>query len=419
VVHEIYFYSFSLLALEPFAPLKKVSFAFSKNEGGKQIYKVSKKKKHLKKTSGKTLTLKALLEKKELRYLFLGGKGGVGKTISASAIGIELTKHFDRVLIVSTDPAHSLSDCFDQDLSGGNPKKIEGVKGNLFGMELNAKKGYEQFQQISKMGLPGFENNLADISGFPRTNFENVVVDPSSDDYFTPQGNETSPSMGMNIQDALGLGSELLAEDSVPPGSDEAFAFGKLLEFIESSDFDVVIFDTAPTGHTLRLLSLPDYLDSFVGRMLKMRLRFGNFFKSIRNLFTGGGGGRDEDDDSLKMLEDLKKTITKARIELADDAKTEFIPVTIPTLMALYETERLIQSLVDYSIPVFNIIVNQLIPPSKTCPFCKKRYEIQEKTMLTLKQYFGKYNLTQVPMVPQEIRGIEQLQLLAKVLFKG
>ena len=74
------------------------------------------------------MTLKTLLEKKDLRYLFLGGKGGVGKTISASAIGIELAKHFDRVLIVSTDPAHSLSDCFDLDLSGGDPVPIEGVK---------------------------------------------------------------------------------------------------------------------------------------------------------------------------------------------------------------------------------------------------------------------------------------------------
>ena len=117
------------------------------------------------------------------------------------------------------------------------------------------------------------------------------------------------------------------------------------------------------------------------------------------------------------MLEDLKKVITKARIELADDAKTEFIPVTIPTLMALYETERLVQALNDYSIPVLNIIVNQLIPPSDTCVFCKKRYDIQEKTMMTLKQYFGKYDFTKVPMVPQEIRGLEQLELLAKTLF--
>jgi len=360
------------------------------------------------------LTLKPLLEKKELRYLFLGGKGGVGKTISASAIGIEFAKHFDRVLIVSTDPAHSLSDCFDQDLSGGEPVRIEGVKGNLFGMELNTKKGYEQFQKISQLGIPGIDENFADFGGFPKPNTQNVVVD-SDDDDFTSFSGDGDPSMGFNMQDAMGLGSELLNEGSIPPGSDEAFAFGKLLEFIESSDFDLVIFDTAPTGHTLRLLALPDYLDSFVGRILKMRLRFGNFFKSLRNLFTGGGG--DESDNSLKMLEDLKKVITKARIELADDAKTEFIPVTIPTLMALYETERLINALVDYSIPVFNIIVNQLIPPSDHCPFCQKRYEIQEKTMLTLKQYFGKYNLTEVPMVPQEIRGVEQLTLLAKILF--
>ncbi|MHA1557162.1 MAG: ArsA-related P-loop ATPase, partial [Candidatus Heimdallarchaeota archaeon] len=81
-------------------------------------------------------------------------------------------------------------------------------------------------------------------------------------------------------------------------------------------------------------------------------------------------------------------------------------------------TERLITSLKEYGIPVEHIIVNQLIPPSKDCPFCAKRFEVQEKTMLTLKQYFGEFIQTEIPMVPQEIRGIEQLTLLAEILFK-
>ena len=354
------------------------------------------------------MPLKEILAKKDLRYLFLGGKGGVGKTISASAIAIELTKHFERVLIVSTDPAHSLSDCFDFDLSGGEPVLIEGVKGNLYGMELEAEKGLEQFQQMSAMGMP----SMADtgLPGFPGA--EEIEFDDELSDAPKSEG----PSIpGFNIQDALGMGADLLGGDSVPPGSDEAFAFGKLLELIESSEYDVVVFDTAPTGHTLRFLSLPDYLDSFVGRIIKMRLRFGGFFKSLKGLF---GGGSDTEDNSLETLESLKKIITKARIELADDARTEFIPVTIPTLMALYETERLITTLMDYSIPVEHLIINQLIPPSKDCPFCAQRYKVQEKMMMTLKQYFGKYDLVEIPMVSQEIRGIEQLTLLAERLFK-
>lgn len=348
------------------------------------------------------MTLQSLLEKKDLTYLFLGGKGGVGKTISASAISIKLAKHFDRVLVVSTDPAHSLSDCFDQDLSGGEPVAIKNVEGNLFGMELDAEKGMENFKQLSSMGMPG-------ASGMGMPGFGQQATPNSTD------GMVGGMPPGL---DALGLGSELLGEDSMPPGSDEAFAFSKLLELIESNEYDLVIFDTAPTGHTLRFLSLPDYLDSFVGRMLKMRMRFGNIFKGIRNLFTGGAGEDQPEDNSIEMMETLKKTITKARIELADETKTEFIPVTIPTMMALYETERLISSLNEFSIPVEHIIVNQLIPPSKDCPFCAQRYEVQEKTMLTLKQYFGKYISTEVPMVPQEIRGVEQLKILSEVLFK-
>ncbi|MEA2071801.1 MAG: ArsA family ATPase [Asgard group archaeon] len=362
------------------------------------------------------MTLETILKKDNLTYLFLGGKGGVGKTICASAISIELAKHFDRVLIVSTDPAHSLSDCFDQNLSGGEPVRIDNIDGNLFGLELNAEKGLERFKEISALGMPG----MGASSGMPGMGqpspdmgaFEEDKKQPFEN---IPEENEGDMFGGNNMQDALGLGSDLLGMDSIPPGSDEAFALGKLLELIESSDFDAVVFDTAPTGHTLRLLSLPDYLDSFVGRMLKMRLRFGNLFKSIRGFF---GGGRDEpDDNTLEMLEKLKEVITKARIELADEAKTEFIPVTIPTMMALYETERLTSTLKEYSIPVEHIIINQLIPESKDCPFCARRYEIQEKTMLTIKQYFGDYDLVEVPMVPQEIRGLEQLKKLAKVLF--
>jgi len=357
------------------------------------------------------MSLKEILEKKDLRYLFLGGKGGVGKTISASAIAIELTKHFERVLVVSTDPAHSLSDCFDLDLSGGEPVLIESVKGNLYGMELEAEKGMEQFQQMSAMGMPSMGD--AGLSGFGFPGAKEVEFD--DDDMSDPPKSEGPSIPGFNMQDALGMGADLLGSDSVPPGSDEAFAFGKLLELIESSEYDVVVFDTAPTGHTLRLLSLPDYLDSFVGKIIKMRIRFGGFFKSLKGLF---GGGSDAEDNSLETLESLKKIITKARIELADDAKTEFIPVTIPTLMALYETERLITALKEYSIPVEHLIINQLIPPSKDCPFCAQRFKVQEKIMMTLKQYFGKYDLVEIPMVPQEIRGIEQLTLLAEKLFK-
>ncbi|MHA1502875.1 MAG: ArsA family ATPase, partial [Candidatus Heimdallarchaeota archaeon] len=349
------------------------------------------------------MSLKKILEKKNLKYLFLGGKGGVGKTISASAISIELSKHNERVLVVSTDPAHSLSDCFDQDLSGGEPVLIDGVKGHLYGMELDAEKGMETFKEISSMGMDGAGAGFPGMQGMPGFG-PTSPTDPTTGE---PQEG-TLPPGGMNFQEALGLGTDLLGSDTIPPGSDEAFAFGKMLELIDSSEFDVVIFDTAPTGHTLRLLSLPDYLDSFVGRMLKMRMRFGNLFKSLKGFFGGGDSGGE--DNSVQMLETLKKTITKARIELADDQRTEFIPVTIPTLMALYETERLINSLIEYSIPVENLIVNQLMPENKKCQFCAKRFDIQEKTMLTLKQYFGKYNFVEVPMVPQEIRGIEQLE---------
>ena len=173
------------------------------------------------------MTLYELLEKKSMRFLLFGGKGGVGKTSSAAASALWTAEHGRETLVISTDPAHSLSDSFDQNLSGGEVIPIKGIR-NLYGMEINPEKAYAEYRERTQQ---------ADTSDMG------------------PMGN----MMGLD---------ELT--DMNAPGADEALAFSKVLEFIQECEYDLVIFDTAPTGHTLRLLGLPEMLDSFFGKIIKM-----------------------------------------------------------------------------------------------------------------------------------------------------
>jgi len=209
------------------------------------------------------MTVKDLLEKQKVRFLLFGGKGGVGKTSCAAASALYSAKMGNETLIISTDPAHSLSDSFATDLSGGDILEVPGVK-NLYAQEINPKRAIEEFRE--KYGEYSMEEEMMP-----------VPILESGDDFF--------------------------------PGMDEAIAFTKVLELMQRSEYDVVIFDTAPTGHTLRLLSLPDVLDSMVGKLIKFQIRIKNLFAAFKRMFGRGG----EKDLTLEYLEALKQTIGGAK----------------------------------------------------------------------------------------------------------
>lgn len=177
------------------------------------------------------------------KFFMLGGKGGVGKTTCAASLAVRFANHGHPTLVVSTDPAHSLSDSFDQDLTGGALVPVQGVDSPLYALEINPEKTREEFRATSQLhGGSGVKNFM--------------------------------DSMGLGM---LGeqLGELKLGEllDTPPPGLDEAIAISKVMQFLESTEYSTfsrIVFDTAPTGHTLRLLSLPDFLDASIGKMMKV-----------------------------------------------------------------------------------------------------------------------------------------------------
>lgn len=314
------------------------------------------------------MTLTDLLKEKQVKFMLLGGKGGVGKTSCSAATAIWAAEHGLKTLIISTDPAHSLSDSFDQQI-GSEIKKIKGVK-NLYGLELDPRKSFEDYREKMEQD---------DIS-------------------------EQTQSLLQGMGGLTGM---------TPPGADEALAFAKVLEYIENPEYDLVIFDTAPTGHTLRLLSLPDVLSGWVMNLLKIREFFGKFSGLFKRLVGRGG----EMDRSMEVLENLKNTIDVARIELSDPERTAFVIVMIAEAMAVFETERLLSALNEYEIPSDHILVNMVYPEIPDCAFCRARRNMQLENLKEIHEIYDDFNITEVPLFEKEIRGIEKLKELSKILF--
>ncbi len=324
------------------------------------------------------MELKELLLR--LDMIMFGGKGGVGKTSCASASAIWSAEHGRNTLIISTDPAHSLGDSFGVQLPPGIPTPIQGIK-NLTALEIDPKANMSDYKGLTNV-------NPMDDMNMPGMPFMDDIKDLSS----------------MN-----------------PPGIDETLAFAKVLEFIEKEhDYDLIIFDTAPTGHTLRFLSIPEMMSSWLGKILKMRIKFAKLFGSLKKMFSREE--RKADDNSLELLEKLKDSITRAKEDLTDPNKNSFVIVMIPEEMAISETGRLLNELIKYNIPSSNIVVNQLYQdPKDLCDFCRARRDMQQKNLNKIREIFryklGK-NLIEVPLFKKEIREYEMLKEMGAYLIK-
>jgi arsenite-transporting ATPase len=208
--------------------------------------------------------------------------------------------------------------------------------------------------------------------------------------------------------------------ETSPPGIDEAFALLKILEFIETEhDYDLVIFDTAPTGHTLRFLSLPETLSSWIGKLLKIRLKLGGIFGMVKRLFSSE---EKEEDNSLEVLEKLKTSILNAREELTDPIRNTFVIVMIPEEMAITETGRLLNELGRYNIPVSTIVVNQLyLDEVDLCEFCKARRLMQQRNLTKIRKIFNEEfqkDILEIPLFKEEVREYNKLKEYSTFLIK-
>lgn len=314
------------------------------------------------------MALTGLLEP-SLKLILFGGKGGVGKTTFASSAGLYLASNNKNTLLVSTDPAHSLSDSLGLEI-GDEIKKIRDIE-NLSALEIDAEKAFSEF----KLQYGDKIKKLFDTSTY---------LDME------------------DIDEALSL---------TIPGIDEVMGFKTIVDLIEEGKFDKYIVDTAPTGHALRLLTLPELFDDWIKMAARMRWKY----RYIKKTFAG----KYIPDEVDEFILDLKKTVKRIEGLLKDKDRCEFIVVTMPEDMAVKETERLIKSLTRYGIKVGQLVINNVIPEQVNCPFCQARRKDQDKYIMQIRDKFSDLKITVLPLQPHEVKGVDTLKDIASMLFAG
>ncbi|KAK2802759.1 Golgi to ER traffic- protein [Onygenales sp. PD_10] len=318
-------------------------------------------------------TLQNLLDQKSLRWVFVGGKGGVGKTTTSCSLAIQLAKVRRSVLLISTDPAHNLSDAF----------------GQKFGKEARL--------------IDGFDNLSA------------MEIDPngSIQDLLAAGGEQADDPMA-----GLGLGGMMQDLAFSIPGVDEAMSFAEVLKQVKSLSYEVIIFDTAPTGHTLRFLQFPTVLEKALAKLSQLSSQFGPMLNSVLGARGGLPGGQNLD-EILSKMESLRETIGEVNAQFKDADLTTFVCVCIAEFLSLYETERMIQELTSYQIDTHCIVVNQLLFPGKdsSCDQCKARRKMQRKYLNEIGDLYEDFNVVRMPLLVEEVRGKEKLEKFSDMLI--
>ena len=318
------------------------------------------------------------LENERRKIILFGGKGGVGKTTSAASTAIRIARANpdQKVLAVSTDPAHSLADSFDLSI-GSNISLIEGFD-NLYGLQINPQERLQEFKKEYKKRIeeafrPVVQKGEGMLSGS-----HSAISYPFDED------------MVSNLVELA------------PLGLDEIMTLSDVL-LRNLSTYQVIIIDTAPTGHLVKLLQRP-----------KIVLRW--FTQLIQGLKTYSGMMRDTFAVTKELLE-ARREIMRVHKIFMDENQTEFVVVTIAEFMGIYETERLIQDLEGLKMLSRFIIVNKIVSENN-CPFCQSKRSEQLSYIDQIGQKFPSFQVVEAPLFPYEIKGVERLADFADCLYE-
>ena len=300
-----------------------------------------------------------------------GGKGGVGKTTCAAATGWGGAEAGDEVLVVSTDPAHSLGDVFETDVGSD----LTDIKPGLAAVEVDAAKGTEQYKAL-------FEALAEDLGG-----------------------------AGIDLDEA---GLRDLFRSGLVPGSDQLAALATLDTYADDERFDRVVFDTAPTGHTLRLLDLPDAVGTGVETALSVREQVSRKTDAAKTMLFGPYAAMGSDDDDDKAFTDLLGEMERVAALLRDPERTSFRVVCLPERLVLAETERLVARLREADVPVGNLVVNRVLEEiDETCARCTAQRADQQEVLADIEATFGDTGIVELPDLTGRASGTEVLDEIA------
>jgi len=304
-----------------------------------------------------------LLEK---RILFFGGKGGVGKTTCAAALALAASREGRRVLLVSTDPAHSTSDIFERQFT----REEREILPNLFGLEIDADFEASRYiaevkEQVSKM---------------------------------------FSPSM-------VGAASRQIDLAAAMPGVGDVALFDRLTTIISArnSAYDLVIFDTAPTGHTVRLLQMPEMLRAWIDALAVQRRRAVERDADSR----GDDGGEDQPDPIVSALERRRQRLDEVRARLVEHRDTSFVLVLIPERLPIEETSRAAGTLAEAGIEIGAIVVNRVLPDGLSGEFYAARRRQEDIYRREIDHRFKTMDRIVIAQLESDVYGLNRLERIS------
>jgi arsenite-transporting ATPase len=301
----------------------------------------------------------------------IGGKGGVGKTTCASAIALHFSLQGKKTLVISSDPTPSLSDIFEIEI-GDRETPVEKVK-NLYAIEISS-------EVVLKKWKERFGPEIYEVV----SSFASLVYD---------------------FVDYIGGA----------PGIEEEYMLNYILELVEGGQYDLVVWDTAPAGHTLRLLHLPQIFLKHLEAATKFYMNLYSYFEKLKETVKLKRGKR----SLLEIISGWEDLAERVVSFIRDQQKSEFIIVTIPEALGVRQTERIIRDFDEYQLKVNYLIVNYVIEEAD-CEFHKIRSEMQQNYINMLRdQYSHRIELILTPLFPHEIKGVEKISQISAILFKS
>jgi arsenite/tail-anchored protein-transporting ATPase len=321
-----------------------------------------------------TLMRAYMAENPRLKYIFFGGKGGVGKTVLAGTAALWSAQQGKRTLLASTNPVHSLSSLLDQNVFG-KQTQVKGVP-NLHAYEIDTRETIDKSKKEIREKIEWF----------------------------------------LKYADIKTKADEFVESATMNPAFEESAMFENMIDLMFDDEYESYVFDTAPTANARRLLGMSSVYSMWVNKMVQSREEA----TSLKDLLSYSKKKK-EKDPLMDYLLNLRERMGRAKQLLTDPELTSFFFVTLPEALPIAVITRFINWFHEFGIPVGGVVVNMVIDKSSVKPetpdFVKNRVLMQDEYMKEIEVLFGGMVRSVLPLFETEVRGVPMLDRTAGLLF--
>jgi arsenite/tail-anchored protein-transporting ATPase len=313
-------------------------------------------------------------ENSGLKYIFFGGKGGVGKTVLAGTAALWASQQGKKTLLASTNPVHSLSSLLDQNVFG-KPHPVTGAP-NLFAYEIDTKETIDKSKKEIREKIQWF----------------------------------------LKYADIKTKADEFVESATMNPAFEESAMFENMIDLMFEDQYEVYVFDTAPTANARRLLGMSSVYSMWVNKMVQSR----EDAVSLKDLLSYSKKKK-EKDPLMDYLLSLRERMARAKVLLTDPARTSFFFITLPEALPIAVITRFINWFHEFGIPVGGVIVNMLIDQDcvkmDSPDFVKNRVAMQADYMKDIERLFEGMVRSVLPLLETEVRGVAKLERMSHLLY--